>query len=105
MNVPNHSDLANTDVQYAAATSSPTPLIFYSVGGQLVWDQKEGQPNLPISRDKYLEWFGYVLREGNIPQIISISEGDVELALPPEYAAICASYFQSLVRRVSVSSS
>ena len=87
VNVPNHDGLADSDVQYAAAMSYPTPLIFYSVGGQMMWRQEEGQPQEPIARDKYLEWFGHVFREGNIPQTISISEGDIELALPPEYAA------------------
>ena len=68
MSVPNHSGLANTDVQYAAAMAYPTALIIYSVGGPLVWNQEDGQLKLPIARDKYLEWFGYVIREQNIPQ-------------------------------------
>ena len=87
VNIPNYSELANTDVQYAAAMAYPTPLIFYSVGGQLVWEQGEGLPNEPITGDQYLEWFGHVFREENIPQTISISDGEIELALPPEYAA------------------
>ena len=41
VSIPNHSGLANTDVQYAAVMAYPTPLIFYIVGGQLLWDQEE----------------------------------------------------------------
>ena len=88
VNFPDYTPgLGNTEVQYASAMAYPTPLVFYSAGGTLVWNQEEGEARAPIAGDKYLEWFHHVFREGNIPQTISLSDGEIELALPPEYAA------------------
>ena len=79
---------ANSNMQYASAMAFPTPIVFYSIGGFLMWNEDTG---MELAGDRYLEWFDYMLaKEPNIPQTISISYGDVELALPLEYRkALC----------------
>ena len=92
---------ANANMQYAAAMAFPTPIVFYSTGGQLRWNIETGRE---IAGDRYLEWFNYMLeREPNIPQTISISYGEVELALPLEYReALCNLFARLGLRGVSV---
>ena len=91
----NPSDLnkqANTDIQYTAAMAFPTPLTFYSVGGDL-------------AEDAFLHWFQKILDPGqpNIPQTISISYGDYEENLSWEYADNVCSLFAHLgARGISV---
>ena len=101
-NDPHHpSGHVNTDVQYAATMVFPTPLVFYSIGGNSEWE-----PNgVPVAGDRYLRWFDHMLdfNNQNIPQTISISYGDPELALPREYAwALCTLFLQLGGRGVSV---
>jgi tripeptidyl-peptidase-1 len=98
-NNPNDpGEQANIDVQYAGAMAFPTPIIFYSVGGDLQWEPAApGVPvRLPIAGDRYLEWFNHLIQEPNRPQTISISYTDNELALPPEYAVFVCSLFARL---------
>ena len=92
---------ANSNMQYASAMAFPTPIVFYSIGGFLVWNPETGRE---IAGDRYLEWFDYILeREPNIPQTISISYGDIETALPPQYAgAVCTLFARLGARGVSV---
>ena len=91
-NPTNPSKQANADIQYAAAMSFPTPVFFYSVGGDL-------------ADDAFLHWFSYILNPAqlNIPQTISISYGDYEPNLPVEYAlAVCLLFMHLGSRGVSV---
>ncbi|KAF8259527.1 peptidase S8/S53 domain-containing protein [Lactarius quietus] len=69
---------ASVDMQYAQAIAYPTPHIFYSTG------------------DVWLEWFAYMLNEPEVPQTISISYGDLEKALPLEYAKTLCDMFAQL---------
>ena len=79
---------ANLGVQYATAIAHPTPIFFYSLGGDLRWSPTDN--SIPISGDPYLEWFGYLFREPKLPQTISIPYGSYEKKLPQEYAeALC----------------
>ena len=83
---------ANTDIQYAAAMALSIPIIFYSIGGDLV-------------DDAFLHWFGNILDPGqpNIPQTISMSYGDYEPNLPDDYAwNICLLFIHLGARGISV---
>ncbi|KAF8264977.1 subtilisin-like protein [Lactarius quietus] len=94
------SDEADTNAQYALGMAYPIPLVYYSVGGDLDWDPIT---NKPIKGDSDLEWLKYVLDLSEIPQTISISYGNEEHNLPPEYTkALCDLYAQLGARGVSV---
>ena len=92
---------ANTNMQYASAMAFPTPIVFYSTGGNREWDEETGRA---IAGDRYLELLNYLLeREPNIPQTISISYSDIEQLAPPEYLdAICDLFARVGSRGVSV---
>ena len=95
----NPSGHANLVVQYASAMSHPTPLLFYSTGG----DVESGPGGGPIPGDMYLEWFDRILEEPNIPQTIIFWAGDNELDLPVAYAySLCNLFAQLGSRGVSV---
>jgi tripeptidyl-peptidase-1 len=78
---------ASVDVQYAEAIAYPTPVIFYSIGGDEEW-LANGKP---APGDVYLEWFLHMLREPDIPQTISIPYSDFEYDYP---GGICESLVQ-----------
>ena len=95
----NPGELANLGVQYTAAMAYPTPLIFYSVGGNSAWDGR----GRVIAGDMYLEWLNRLLAESSPPQTISIGYGEIERELPPAYARrICLLFAQLGSRGVTV---
>ena len=90
---------AAIDLQYAEAMAYPTPHIYYSIGGDMVWSPEDE----PTAGDMYLEWFKHILVQSNIPQTISVSYGGSEEYLPPQYAvALCNMFAQLGARGVSV---
>ncbi|KAH9024692.1 subtilisin-like protein [Lactarius pseudohatsudake] len=90
---------ANLNVQYALAMAYPTPIIFYSIGGE----EKVSDSGEPLPGDVELESLGYLLRKADIPQTISISYGTYEQIVPEEYArVVCILYAQLGTRGVSV---
>ena len=91
-NSGNPSDYANLGVQYAAAMVYPTPLIFYSVGGDSAWDANGD----PIAGDLYLEWLNRILEDPFPPQTISIGYSEIERALPAPYARSLCKLFSVL---------
>ena len=92
-------DHANVGIQYATAMVHPTPVVFYSVGGDTHWD-RDGQP---IVTDVYLEWFGSILEEEEPPLTISIPYGEPEQDLPRPYAiSVCRLFGQLASRGVTV---
>ncbi|KAH9043426.1 subtilisin-like protein [Lactarius hengduanensis] len=91
---------ANQNVQYAQAMAYPTPLIFYSTGGEMAHDPGTNEPS---PGDPWLEWINYVLRQEDVPQTISISYGFIEKGVPLEYAKKLCDLFGELgARGVSV---
>ncbi|KAH9047968.1 subtilisin-like protein [Lactarius deliciosus] len=90
---------ANLNVQYASAMVYPTPIIFYSIGGEgEVSDSGE-----PLPGDVELETLGYLLRKADIPQTISVSYGTYEPIVPEEYTrVVCILYAQLGARGVTV---
>ncbi|KAF8269943.1 peptidase S8/S53 domain-containing protein [Lactarius quietus] len=91
---------ANLDVQYASAMAYPVQQVFYSTGGILLWSTKDG---LPSQGDSYLEWLFHLFHQSNIPATLSISYGNPEPQIPPEYAGVmCLLFAQLGVRGVSV---
>ncbi|KAH8978301.1 subtilisin-like protein [Lactarius deliciosus] len=85
---------ANLNVQYAQAMAYPTPLIFYSTGGEMAHNPDPDTPG-----DPFLEWINYVLRQEHVPQTISISYGALEKDIPLEYAKKLCDLFSELGAR------
>ncbi|KAH9060148.1 subtilisin-like protein [Lactarius vividus] len=85
---------ANLNVQYAEVMAYPTPLIFYSTGGEMVYDPDPDTPG-----DPFLEWANYVLSQENVPQTISITYGALEKHVPLEYAKKLCDLFSQLGAR------
>ncbi|KAH8982286.1 subtilisin-like protein [Lactarius akahatsu] len=91
---------ANQNVQYAQAMAYPTPLIFYSTGGE---ELENPDTHQPAPGDLFLEWLNYVLHQERVPQTISISYGADEKGFPPEYMKTLCNLFSELgVRGASV---
>ncbi|KAF8258875.1 subtilisin-like protein [Lactarius quietus] len=93
---------SNVCMQYTQSIAYPTPHIYYSIGGDLEWYTKSGQPSMS---DHYVAWFKYLLRKRtrDIPQTIVISFGSPERNLPREYtSAVCLLFAQLALRGVSV---
>jgi tripeptidyl-peptidase-1 len=94
-----HSEM-NLNMQYTQAIAYPTPHIFYTIGGGLVWetDSKE-----PAEGDIYLELFNYMTNQPNVPQTIGISYSNLENEVPLEYAtALCNKFAELGARGASV---
>ena len=90
---------ANVDIQYTGVIAYPTPLIFYSTGGNADWSDS-GEP---LPGDAYLEWLKYMIDQPKLPQTVSISYGLAEKDRPLEYAtALCDLFAQLGARGVSV---
>ena len=99
-NPGNPSDGANIGVQYAAGIAYPTPLVFYSIGGNMTWNLYGG---MPLAGDVYREWFRHILELPDLPQTISISYGHSEQDLPVDYArALCDLFMELAARGVTV---
>ena len=94
-NPRNPGYFANFGIQYAAAMTYPTPLIFYSVGGDKEWNHR----GFPTTRDMYSTWLAKVLGEKSPPQTISIVYGEYERDLPVDYAAVLCNLFARLGSR------
>ena len=95
----NPSPGPNLGVQYATAMAYPTPVVFYSVGGNIRHDAL----GRPIAGDMYREWLRNLLLDSDIPQTISISYGHSELDLPPNYEfSLCLLFAQLGARGVTV---
>ncbi|KAH9017787.1 subtilisin-like protein [Lactarius deliciosus] len=91
---------ANLDVQYAQAIAYPTPHIFYSIGGKLMWSLDTDEP---IAGDFFLMWVDYLIDQEKIPQTISASYGVNKKDVPEDYAwGVCRLFMQLGVLGVSV---
>ena len=91
---------ANMNVQYVEGMAYPTPIVYYSIGGEPEWDEES---NLPSSTDPDQVWLKYLLELPKVPQTISISYGNTEPGFPPEYTyALCELFTRLGARGASV---
>ena len=98
-NPDNPNDVANFVVQYAAAMTYPTPIVFYSIGGNMQWDHT-GQP---LADDMDLVWMNKLLVDLAPPHTLIIGYGEPEMNLPEGYArALCDQYARLGVRGITV---
>ncbi|KAG5983941.1 hypothetical protein E4U55_006648 [Claviceps digitariae] len=105
---PNYpSGEANLDMQIAVAMAYQVPVRFYSTGGE----DHDFDPDLDISdrQNEYIEpWLQFVsymldLPDQELPQVMSISYGVNEQAVPKPYAQrICHMFGQLALRGMSV---
>ncbi|KAG6004965.1 hypothetical protein E4U21_000588 [Claviceps maximensis] len=98
---------ANMDMQIAVAMAYPVPVRFYSTGGAF----HDFNPDLDISDrqqeylEPWLEFVSYMLRlpDQELPQVMSISYGVNEQAVPKPYAErICHMFGLLALRGMSV---
>ncbi|KAH9030363.1 subtilisin-like protein [Lactarius pseudohatsudake] len=100
-NDPSDPDMeGDLNMQYAQAMAYPTPLIFYSTGGEFASDNGT---NEPAEGDPFLEWLNYMLSQEHVPQTVSMSYGALEKEFPLEYTKKLCNLFSELgARGVSV---
>ena len=90
----------NTGMQYTQAIAYPTPLIYYSIAGTVLYNSVTKQPS---SRDDFYVWLTYLLDQTKIPQTISSAIGTSEEKLPLEYVTtLCKLFLELAGRGVSV---
>jgi tripeptidyl-peptidase-1 len=91
---------ASLDMQYVQAMAFPTPVVFYSVGGNMEWTTKDDKPT---ATDAFSVWLNYLLKKKKAPLTIVGSFGAPERDLPGEYAsAVCFLFAQLTTRGVSI---
>ncbi|KAI9448785.1 subtilisin-like protein [Lactarius psammicola] len=91
----------NINVQYTLGMVYPTPLIYYSTGGEPPFTPDSSTPI--NTNEPYLEWLNHVLKLQDIPQTISTSYGENEQSVPLDYAkSVCDLFAQLGARGVSI---
>jgi tripeptidyl-peptidase-1 len=84
---------ANLDVQAIAGISWKTPIISYSTGGSPPFKPDLTTPE--NTNEPYLVWVNWLLKQKDIPKIISTSYGDSEQTIPRSYAErVCKQFAQ-----------
>ncbi|KAF8267624.1 subtilisin-like protein [Lactarius quietus] len=91
---PSHE--ANQNIQYAEALVYPTPIRFYSTGGDF---KIMPGTNKPARGDFFLEWLLFVLDQEKVPQTIIMSYGAFEKYIPSEYGTTICNMFAELGSR------
>ncbi|KAI9465082.1 hypothetical protein BJY52DRAFT_1184122 [Lactarius psammicola] len=98
---PSHPGIEGSiSTQYPEAMAYPTPLILYSIGGELKWSPGRNDPS---PGGTYLEWLNYTFNQPTIPQTVSISHGNAEQDFPAEYATALATCSRGSVREAGAS--
>ena len=91
----------NLDVETILAIDYPTPLIAFSTGGSPPFKPDLATPT--DTNEPYLAWVNHVLRQSDLPQVISTSYGDDEQTVPRGYAQkVCKQFAQLGARGVSL---
>ncbi|KAF2139771.1 uncharacterized protein K452DRAFT_320364 [Aplosporella prunicola CBS 121167] len=93
----------NLDAQVMLGIGFPTPLVTYTTGDvQPPFDPDTFTP--ANTNEPFLTWLQYLLAQPDpLPQVISISYGDIEQTVPRAYATrVCRSFAQLGARGVSV---
>lgn len=88
----------NLDVETMLGIAWPLPLTAYSTGGV----DPTFKPDLPTPTNEdepYLTWLSYVLKQSDLPQIISSSYGDDEQTVSESYATTACNQFAQLGAR------
>jgi hypothetical protein len=92
---------ANVNIQYTQGIAFPTPHIFYSTASQPPFTPDSS--SLINTNQPILDWLEYVLSQQNIPPTVSMSYGENEQTVPPDYAISVCDLFATLgLRGVSV---
>src|SRR5712672_2299267 len=82
------------DVQYAVSITSPTPNIFYSIGGSPPFIKDYQTVN--NTNEPYMDFLEFILKQPSIPQTMSVSYGDDEQTVPEDYARNVCNQFARL---------
>ena len=95
------NDQEDFNIQYAETLTYPTPVIFYSTGGQPPYKSDDSTPT--DTNEPYLDWLEYMLDQQDIPQTVTVGYGDNEQTVPFDYAtSVCDLFAQFGARGVSV---
>ncbi|KAF8260927.1 subtilisin-like protein [Lactarius quietus] len=87
---------ATASMQYTVGLVYPTPIRFYSVGGEIAVTYGTNQP---APNDMILEWLLLMVDEETVPQTITMSYGVFEKFIPQEYAVAICNMFAELGSR------
>ncbi|KAF2708828.1 subtilisin-like protein [Pleomassaria siparia CBS 279.74] len=93
---------ANLDVQTILGMTYPMSVIAYTTGGEppQIPDAATGDPP---GNEPYLAWVTYVLKQEDLPQVVSTSYGDDEQTVPIAFAKrVCSDFAQLGARGVSL---
>ncbi|KAJ3872607.1 peptidase S8/S53 domain-containing protein [Lentinula edodes] len=90
---------ANLDVQYATGMSWPTPMIFYSTGGEPPFIADSNEPT--NTNEPYLNWLDFIatVADNDLPNTFSTSYGDDEQTVPADFATEVCNAFATLGAR------
>ncbi|CAK1359777.1 unnamed protein product [Cercospora beticola] len=92
---------ANLDVQAVGGIAYPTRFTSYSTGGSPPFKPDLLTPT--NTNEPYLVWLDYVLKQKDVPYVISTSYGDDEQTVPQNYAnRVCAELAQLGARGVTL---
>ncbi|EME79352.1 uncharacterized protein MYCFIDRAFT_57642 [Pseudocercospora fijiensis CIRAD86] len=92
---------ANLDSQALGGFIVPTKLTTYSTGGSPPFTPDISTPT--NTNEPYLTWLDYVLKQSNLPYVISTSYGDDEQTVPLNYAQrVCAEFAQLGARGITL---
>ncbi|KXT15951.1 hypothetical protein AC579_1427 [Pseudocercospora musae] len=92
---------ANLDSQALGGFIVPTKLTTYSTGGSPPFTPDIKTPT--NTNEPYLTWLDYVLKQVNLPYVISTSYGDDEQTVPLNYAQrVCAEFAQLGARGITL---
>ncbi|KAK7899973.1 Tripeptidyl-peptidase sed2 [Exophiala xenobiotica] len=97
---------ANLDVQYAAALTGGTPLVYFSTGGRAPMNTNADQPSAANgTNEPYLDQLHFLLglNDSLLPSVLSTSYAEDEETVPYSYAVqVCNLFAQLGARGVSV---
>ncbi|KAF9266299.1 tripeptidyl peptidase A [Marasmius fiardii PR-910] len=92
---------ANLDVQFAFGLSFPIKPTFWSTAGRPQFTSDALTPT--DTNEPYNDWLDFLLRQDDVPLVISTSYGDHEQTIPSDYAVrACNSFAQLGVRGVTL---
>lgn len=92
---------ANLDVQAVGGIVYPTRFTSYSTGGSPPFTPDLFTPT--NTNEPYLTWLDYVLKQKEVPFVISTSYGDDEQTVPRNYAVrVCSEFAQLGARGVTL---
>lgn len=95
------SILTRHATQAVGGIAYPTRFTSYSTGGSPPFNPDANEPT--NTNEPYLTWLDYILKQKDIPNVISTSYGDDEQTVPLDYATrVCQEFAQLGAKGVTI---